>query len=389
MPNPSTVDISFLILEVGSALLVLLLAFALPQVTGGFTGPVERWAGRLAQRRTATIALIGISAPLIRLLLLPVAPIPQPERHDEFSHLLAAETFASGRLTNPTHPMWTHLETFHENHRPTYMSMYPPAQGLALAAGKVVFGHPWYGVLVSVGLMCGAICWMLQGWLPPGWALLGAVLVVLRLGIFGDWMNSYWGGAVPALGGALILGALPRLVQRPRAGTAVALAFGLAVLANSRPFEGMLLGVPVAGALLVWAIRVKPPLRVIVWRIVAPASALLALAAGLMGYFNWRVYGNPLTLPYQVNRATYAVSPYFIWETPRPEPPYRHKVMREFYTACELPVFEKARTPGGFAGAVATKVGMMWAFYWGGILVIPLLIMSRRLLMDRDRQAAG
>ena len=59
--------------------------------------------------------------------------------------------------------------------KPTYMSMYFPAQGLVLAAGKVLTGHPWFGILVVTALMCLAICWMLQAWLPPTWALLVAL----------------------------------------------------------------------------------------------------------------------------------------------------------------------------------------------------------------------
>src|SRR5258708_7157769 len=218
---------SLILIEGGLTAIAFAVAFCLPRLGSAWFSRVERAFGRLARRKNLSVAVVGSAALLLRLAILPLCPIPQPFVHDDFSFLLAANTFASGRLANPTPPMWTHFESFHITMQPTYMSMYFPAQGLVLAAGKVLAGHPWFGLLVVTALMCSAICWMLQAWLPPTWALLGGILVVLRIGLFSYWIDTYsGGGSIAALGGALVLGALPRFMKKARFRDALLLAAG-------------------------------------------------------------------------------------------------------------------------------------------------------------------
>ena len=373
---------SLLVVEAGFTLLVIALALFWPRLGANQFAAIERGLGRLARRRALSVAVTGVAALCIRLLILPLSPIPQPFVHDEFANLLAADTFASARITNPTHAMWVYFESFHITHLPTYMSMYFPAAGLVLAAGKILAGNPWFGICFCAALMCSAICWMLQGWLPPGWALLGGMLAVVRLALFSYWTDSYYGGAVAAIGGALVVGALPRIRRRARVRDGLWLALGVAILANSRPYEGTLLCVPVGCALLWWAAtKAKFPAVLLLRRALLPVALLLAVAA-LDGYYNYRVFGSPFTLPYQVNRATYASAPVFIWQQPRPEPVYRYKEMRDFYSRAELALFLTARTPAGFLRGSVKKAGIV-VFFFCGFALLPPLVLLPRVLRDR------
>jgi hypothetical protein len=288
------------------------------------------------QRHAGLVCLsVGLLALGVRAALLPVFPIPLPAVHDEFSYLLGAETFCLGRLANPPHPMWTHFETFHVIFQPTYASKYPPGQALFLASGWKLFGHPWYGVWLSMGLMCGALCWSLQGWLPPRYALLGGLMAVAQFGIAGDWINSYWGGAVAATAGALVVGAVPRLARRPTAVVGALAALGVIGLANSRPYEGAVTAGAAFVGLLVWRRRFAP-------RVVGAAAAILMGGFLAMGYYNYRVTGDPLEMPYSVYQKIYGASPVFWMMPPRAAPVYRHEVIRKFFEEWDKPFYDQA-----------------------------------------------
>src|ERR1700691_3661922 len=225
------------------AFLAALAIWRAPKPLGQRLPPLRAAFDRLANHRAASIALCGILTVAIRLALLGIYPVPEPSIHDEFSHLLLADTLVHGRLTNPPHPMWQHLESIHIIQQPTYNSMYPPGQGAFLALGEWLFHEPWVGVVASVGLMFAAMCWMMQAWLPPKWALYGTLLAILAFGLSTLWMNSYLGGAVPGIGGALVLGAVRRLRHDglPKARQSILLGIGVVLLMNTRPFEGMVL----------------------------------------------------------------------------------------------------------------------------------------------------
>ena len=292
-----------------------------------------------------------IAALFGRALLLPFLGIPQPRINDEYSYLLMADTFSHHRLSNPTPPAWPHFETFHVNMTPTYHSKYPVSQGIALAVGEIAFHQPWFGIYLSTALMCGAICWCLQAFVPPGWALLGGLLAVVRMALFSYWMNSYWGGSLAALGGAVALGAVVRLFQpgltnRARSILACAFAISLLILATSRPYEGFAFSIPLLAYSGYQIVRSGIGGWTTLRSIVLPVVIVGLAGVTLMGYYNKRTTGNLLLLPHLLNERTYSPLPLFIGQKPKPEMAFRDPVFEKFFRVTQEEDFSATcRTP--------------------------------------------
>ncbi len=356
-------------------------AWFYPQLGDGWFRAVEAAFSRFATHRKRAIASVFLAAIAVRLLLLPWFHVPVPGAADEFSYLLMGDTFAHVRLAYPRHPMWLSFETLMVNCFPTYSSIYFPAQGAVLAAGELL-GHPWIGVLLSVGLLCAALVWALQAWMPARWALLGGIFALLNIAVLSYWVNSYWGGSVAGTGGALVLGAVPRIMRKQRVRDALLLGAGAGILANSRPFEGLIFCLPFAIALLLWIRRrSSPPARIKFWKVLAPAGAILVLTIIFVGYYNWRVTGDPLLPPHLLYTRTYRPSPIFVWDYQQPLPHYNNKELEGFFRIW-TPAYAP-RTWAAFWRLSAAKIKLYWeVFLWAGafpiLLCLPLLLRERR-----------
>jgi hypothetical protein len=312
---------------------------------------------------------------------------PEPRVHDEFSYLLQADTFAHGRLTNPTHPLWRHFQSFHIIQQPSYASKYPPAQGFFLAVGQILTDRPIVGVWLSFGLMGAALYWALKAFFPSGWALLGTALMGIRIGFIGQpilvtgvcyWSQSYWGGAPAAFGGALLFGAFRRLWDKPSIPRSLMMGIGLAVLANSRPYEGFLASLPVDAALLYWLFRdPRFPWKVKCGQVLMPLFLTVALTGSWMAYYQWRVTGDPFKVPYQVHEETYGMPPLFIGQKTHPRKDFRDPVLKSYYVDYVHRLYAFHSTPKGYANLTIHHVKQNFMFFLGIFLFIPLLFLRK------------
>ncbi|HLK22392.1 MAG TPA: hypothetical protein VKT81_25775 [Bryobacteraceae bacterium] len=341
----------------------------------------------VARPRIATwlvILLAGLIPLIGRAVLIPVLGIPKPAIQDEFSYLLAADTFAHGRLANPTPHHPEHFETLQELVRPAYASKYPPLSSIAMAFGQKLFGEPWIGVWLGMGVLCATICWALLGWMPRTWAIAGTLIAIVRIGIVSYWTETYWGGSWAAIGGALLIGAVPRLVRGPRAKDALVFAAGLGMLANTRPYEGLLLAVVCGGYFVFTFVRRRTPLRILIQRLILPAAVLLLPVFAWMGYYNFRVTGHVLEMPYSAYDKQYTIWSPWMWQsTPRPAPAYDNPVVRDFWVVAFEKEYQFARQH--FLKTRVSDLLAMARFFLGWPVI--LCILAAAIPLGRDPRA--
>jgi uncharacterized protein (TIGR03437 family) len=359
--------------------LCVVIALCVPRFCSKTLRGLEGAISRLALHRRQALLLCAVLPVLVRFALLPILRVPHPLVADEFGYLLLANTFASGRLTNPTHPLWKFFEAIYTLHQPTYTSIYPVAPAVLLAIPQIFGATPWLGVCLGVGLMCGLICWMLQAWVPPKWALLGGLFVVCRFSIVSAWMNTYWGGTTACIGGALVLGALPRIIKHCRIRDSVLFGLGIAVLSQSRPYEGLLFSIPIAAWLAVWVFRERNmPLDLRLFRVVVPLSAIFVILLTGTAYYTWRVTGKAMLMPYALHQRLYGTPQRFYFQKAIQDAPgiHRQKDLADVFQ-WQLDAHEGRLVHND----ESSRLLVFWRFYLQPLLTLPLLFVP---LLWRD-----
>lgn len=325
--------------------------------------------GRFAIPLSAAVTFLGC------VVVSCVLHEPVPRVHDEFSYLLMGETFAAGRVTNPPPPLPEFFDSFHVLMRPAHVSKYFPAQGIFLAMGERVTGHPAVGIWLSAGLACAATVWMLQAWLTPTWALLGGFLMILQYGIFSYWSQAYWGGLVSALGGALLFGAMRRLWDRVTLQNSLWLGLGLVILAASRPWEGLLVVLPMTFVLGRRLWKQRPSAGISLWlKLVLPFGAILCLGLCALGLYDRAITGSAFKTPYALHEEQYQESPPFIFMPARQKLAYTSPVLQYYYEVQEMKPYVTQRVPKWFVTIMARKLATWWQFYCGYALSVPLVL---------------
>ena len=115
---------------------------------------------------------------------------------------------------------------------------------------------------------------------------------------------------------------------------AVTFAAGLAILANTRPFEGLVFAVVCSAWLVFQWVRTKASRSLVLKTAILPMALLLIPVGAWMGYYNYRLTGHALQLPYVAHDNQYALRTPLLWPVhEQPAPVYSNTFLRDFWQA--------------------------------------------------------
>jgi len=90
-----------------------------------------------------------------------------------------------------------------------------------------------------------------------------------------------------------------------------------------------------------------------------------------MGYYNWRLKGNPSFFPQPLNSRTYSSMGLFLWDRPGPPLHYRNQQFEDFYNGWEREDYQNTWSDvWNVSSEKLTRAGSTY-FWWGALLLLP------------------
>jgi hypothetical protein len=300
---------------------------------------------------------------------------PTAKIYDEQSYIFQAQTFLEGRLVNPTPPHWEHFQTFFIVPGPYFVSKFPPGQALFMAFGKLISGEFILGIWIIFILACIATYWMLLAYFKPHWAFLGVFAVASNGHLLLEWSNSYWGGALPMLGGALIFGGIKRIVDSDSRTVlnGIFLALGVVILAYSRPFEGLISSISLIIPVIYGKMFLKHRFIFLLKKTILPASLIVLVGLAFLFHYNKSITGSYSSLPYNLYHTRYETARSFLFQEPHESPddiPYQ---IRKFHNGEMKRYLDRRSSTLGFFKGVADKLFMFGRYYVRMLYLIPFV----------------
>ncbi len=267
------------------------------------------------------IVLLIFAVFALRIVSLSAHPIPYPRVTDEFAYILAAKTFAAGKITNQPHELQEFFDTRHVLSSPTVMSKYQPGTALLMAAFYHISGDYYWGVVAASAMMIAAIYWAMRGWCGRLPSLIIALVFLLVTRAPHYFTDSYWGGALPFAACFIMIGAYPRIVYQQRDHLLAIASAGLIIGFSTRPLESALCAVVLLISGLIRRLRHDTKQeRAKLLKTSALVIILMLLPFALFQlYYNNRVTGNPLLVPYALYSSQYQIYPFFYGQKTYPE----------------------------------------------------------------------
>jgi hypothetical protein len=198
-------------------------------------------------------------------------------------------------------------------------------------------------------------------------------------------MNSYFGGAVAATAGALIVASLARIGRgRKLAPSAALCSFGLILSFATRPFEALLWCLIVAGYAIYCVAGLKTwGMQTFARRLLPPFALVFVLGAALLAWYNWRITGSPAVPPYLAYQKVYGTPQPYWWQAPVTAANFRYPEIRDNYLN-QRKLYEERYSPAAMWNAERTRLANFWRFFVGpfftpALLFLPWILRDRRI----------